>query len=72
MQLPKLKTHFSPGCPERDTCPSCAQAVMGMLADGTVRPPPPRKVYSLDEAAAAVEDAQQKSAGGTGKVMLGA
>ena len=43
-----------------------------MLADGTVRPPPPRKVYGLDEAAAAVEDAQQKSAGGTGKVMLGA
>ena len=51
---------------------STVQAVMGMMADGTVRPPPPRKVYSLDEAAAAVEDAQQKSAGGTGKVMLGA
>ncbi|KAK9826125.1 hypothetical protein WJX81_006454 [Elliptochloris bilobata] len=46
------------------------QAVMGMLADGTVRPPPPRKVYHLDEAGAAVEDAQQKSAGGMGKVML--
>ena len=48
----------------------CAQAMMAMMADGTVTPPPPRKVYTLEEVGAAVEDAMQKSAGGKGKVML--
>jgi hypothetical protein len=33
-------------------------------------PPPPRKLFGLDQARAAVEAAQQKSAGGSGKVML--
>jgi NADPH:quinone reductase-like Zn-dependent oxidoreductase len=44
---------------------------MDMLADGTVRPPPPRKVYPLAEARAAVHDACLEVPGGTGKVMLG-
>lgn len=43
---------------------------MSMMADGTVHVPPARKVYSLDEAGAAVEDALQKSTSGTGKVLL--
>ncbi len=43
---------------------------MGMLADGTVHPPPPRRVYPLAEARAAVHDACREVPGGTGKVML--
>ena len=46
------------------------QAVMDMIARREVLPPPPRKLFDLDEAPAAVEEAQKKSAGGLGKVML--
>lgn len=49
-----------------------SQDVMHLMADGTARPPPPRKCYGLEDAAAAVEDAQQDSAGASGTVMLGA
>ena len=46
------------------------QAVMDMIARREVLPPPPRKLFDLDKAPAAVEEAQKKSAGGLGKVML--
>ncbi len=41
-----------------------------MIAQRAVVPPPPRKLFGLDQAPVAVEEAQQKSAGGAGKVML--
>ena len=41
---------------------------MDMIARREVLPPPPRKLFDLDEAPAAVEEAQKKSAGGLGKV----
>ena len=44
---------------------------MDMIARREVLPPPPRKLFDLDEAPAAVEEAQKKSAGGLGKVMMG-
>jgi len=60
-----------PRCAPRVARPLCgAQAVLDLLADGTVRPPPPRKVYPLAEARAAVHDACREVPGGTGKVML--
>ncbi len=43
---------------------------MDLMAEGAVRPPPPRKVFTLDEAAAAVNEARQEAPGGAGKVML--
>ena len=46
------------------------QAVMDMIASREVLPPPPRKLFDLDEAPAAVTEAQKTSAGGLGKVML--
>ena len=48
------------------------QEVMRLMADGTVRSPPPRKCYRLEEAAAAVEDALQEFAGSSSMVLLGA
>ncbi len=43
---------------------------MNMIAERAVVPPPPRKLFELSEAPAAVEESQKKSAGGVGKVML--
>ena len=46
------------------------QAVMHMMANGTVRPPEPRRSFELADAKAAVEEAQRVFPGGRGKVML--
>ena len=50
----------SPHTSIQPICPACAQPAGALVA----------KTRSLDQARAAVEEAQQKSAGGSGKVML--